>query len=41
MAFQWSSTPEDHEYWEKLDHKWRRRIKNIEFQIVNEKIYKQ
>ena len=41
MAFQWSSTPEDHEYWEKLDHKWRRRIKDIEFQIVNEKIYKQ
>lgn len=41
MAFQWSLTPEDHAYWEKLDHKWRRRIKNIEFQIVNEKIYKQ
>ncbi len=41
MAFQWSSTPEDHAYWEKLDHKWRRRIKDIEFQIVNEKIYKQ
>jgi len=41
MAFHWSSTPEDHEYWEKLDSKWRRRIKNIEFQMVNEKIYKQ
>lgn len=41
MAFQWSSTPEDYAYWEKLDRKWRRRIKDIEFQIVNEKIYKQ
>lgn len=41
MAFHWSSTPEDHEYWEKLDRKWRRRIKDIEFQMVNEKIYKQ
>ena len=41
MAFQWSSTLEDHAYWEKLDYKWRRRIKDIEFQIVNEKIYKQ
>lgn len=41
MAFYWSSTPEDHEYWEKLDSKWRRRIKDIEFQMVNEKIYKQ
>ena len=41
MGFQWSSTPEDYAYWEKLDRKWRRRIKDIEFQIVNEKIYKQ
>ena len=41
MAFQWSSTSEDHAYWEKLDRKWRRRIKDIEIQIVNEKIYKQ
>lgn len=41
MAFQWSSTPEGHTYWEKLDYKWRRRIKDVEFQIVNEKIYKQ
>lgn len=40
LAFHWSSTLEDHEYWEKLDHKWRRIIKDIEFQIVNEKIYK-
>lgn len=41
IPFQWSSTLEDHEYWEKLDLKWRRRIKDIELQIVNEKIYKQ
>lgn len=41
MAFQWSSTPENHEYWRKLDSKWRKRIKDIELQIVNEKIYKQ
>jgi hypothetical protein len=40
-AFHWSSTPEGHAYWEKLDNKWRRIIKDIEFQIVNEKIYKQ
>ena len=40
MAFTWANTKENHEYWEKLDHKWRRRIKDIEFQIVNEKIYK-
>ena len=39
MAFQWSSTPEDHAYWEKLDRKWRKRIRDIEIQIVNEKIY--
>jgi len=39
-AFTWSLTPEDHEYWEKLDNKWRRIIKDIEFQIVNEKIDK-
>ena len=41
MAFQWSSTPEGCEYWEKIDSKWRRRIKDIELQIINEKIYKQ
>ena len=38
MAFNWATTQEDHEYWEKLDSKWRRRIKDIEIQIVNEKI---
>ena len=41
MAFTWSKTKEGHEYWEKLDLKWRRIIKDIEFQIVNEKIYRQ
>lgn len=41
LAFQWSITPEGHSYWEKLDHKWRKRIRDIEIQIVNEKIYKQ
>ncbi len=41
MAFTWANTKENHEYWEKLDNKWRRRIKDIELQIVNEKIYKQ
>lgn len=41
MAFTWANTKEDHDYWEKLDHKWRRRIRDIEIQIVNEKIYKQ
>jgi hypothetical protein len=40
MAFNWASTQEHHIYWEKLDRKWRKRIKDIEFQIVNEKIYK-
>lgn len=40
MAFIWDNTKEKHKYWEKLDHKWRRRIKDIELQIVNEKIYK-
>jgi hypothetical protein len=40
MAFNWASTQERHLYWEKLDRKWRKRIKNIEFQMVNEKIYK-
>ena len=40
MAFTWSDTKENHEYWQKLDHKWRKRIRNIELQIVNEKIYK-
>ena len=40
MAFTWANTKEGHKYWEKLDHKWRRRIKDIELQIVNEKIYK-
>jgi hypothetical protein len=40
MAFTWRNTKEDHEYWQKLDQKWRKRIKNIELQIVNEKIYK-
>ena len=41
MAFQWSLTLEDHAYWEKLDLKWRRRIRDLEIQVVNEKIYKQ
>lgn len=41
IAFQWSLTPEGREYWQKLDDKWRKIIKDIEFQIVNEKIYKQ
>ena len=41
MAFQWSLTPEEHRYWEKLDHKWRKRIRDLEIQVVNEKIYKQ
>lgn len=41
MSFKWSLTPEGHTYWEELDRKWRRIIKDIEFQIVNEKIYKQ
>lgn len=41
MAFYWRATPEGHEYWIKLDRKWRRKIKDIEFQMVNEKIYKQ
>ena len=40
-AFTWARTEEGHTYWEKLDRKWRRRIKDIEIQIVNEKIYKQ
>ena len=40
MAFTWANTKENHAYWQKLDHKWRRRIKDIELQIVNEKIYK-
>lgn len=40
-AFSWASTQEGYTYWEKLDRKWRRRIKDIEIQIVNEKIYKQ
>ena len=40
VAFNWASTPEHHEYWEKLDHKWRRRIRDLEIQVVNEKIYK-
>ena len=41
MAFQWSLTPEEHRYWEKLDHKWRKKIRDLEIQVVNEKIYKQ
>ena len=41
MSFNWSLTPEDHAYWEKLDHKWRKRIRDLEIQVVNEKIYKQ
>lgn len=41
FAFAWFATLEGQAYWEKLDHKWRRRIKDIEIQIVNEKIYKQ
>jgi hypothetical protein len=40
MAFTWAETPEDHAYWEKLDRKWRKRILNIDLQVVNEKIYK-
>jgi hypothetical protein len=38
-AFTWARTKEDHEYWEKLDHKWRRIVRNTDLQIVNEKIY--
>ena len=41
MAFTWSETKEGHEFWRKLEHKWTTRIKDIEFQIVNEEIYKQ
>lgn len=41
LAFQWSLTPEGQTYWEKLDHKWREMIGDNEFQIVNEKLYKQ
>lgn len=41
MAFNWASTQENHTYWEKLDHKWRKRIRDLEIQVVNEKIYKQ
>ena len=40
LAFHWSSTLEGHEYWEKLDHKWREIIRDLEIQVVNEKIYK-
>ena len=40
-SFTWAKTEEGHAYWEKLDRKWRRIIKDIEFQMVNEKIYKQ
>ena len=40
-AFIWAKTKEDHEYWEKLDHKWRKKIRDLEIQVVNEKIYKQ
>jgi len=39
-AFGWANTIEGHRYWEKLDNKWRRIIEDIEFQLVNEKIYK-
>ena len=41
LAFQWSLTPEGQTYWEKLDEKWRIMIGDNEFQIVNEKLYKQ
>lgn len=41
LAFYWHATPEGHAYWEELDHKWREMIEDNEFQIVNEKIYKQ
>lgn len=41
LSFYWRATPEGHEYWEKLDHKWREMIGDNEFQIVNEKLYKQ
>lgn len=37
MTFQWSLTPEGHKYWAELDHKWRKRIRDLEIQIVNEK----
>ena len=40
LAFYWRATPEGHAYWEELDRKWRRKIKDIELQIVNEKICK-
>ena len=38
-AFTWARTEEGHAYWEKLDHKWRRIVRNTDLQIVNEKIY--
>ena len=41
LAFQWSLTLEGQTYWEELDHKWREMIGDNEFQIVNEKLYKQ
>ena len=41
LAFCWGKTQEGHEYWEKLDKKWRIMIGDNKFQMVNEKIYKQ
>ena len=41
LAFYWRATPEGHAYWEELDKKWRKMIGDNEFQIVNEKLYKQ
>ena len=38
-AFTWAKTEEGIAYWEKLDRKWRRIVRNIQIKIVNEKIY--
>jgi hypothetical protein len=38
-SFTWDKTEEGHAYWEKLDSKWRRRVRNKQIEIVNEKIY--
>jgi len=38
-AFTWALTKEGHEYWEKLDSKWKRKVRGKQIEIVNEKIY--
>ena len=40
-SFTWDKTEEGHAYWEKLDSKWRRIVRNTDLQIVNEKIYEE